>query len=366
MYISLDKKELGEVVGIAARFSERRSTTLPVLAGILVVAEEKKILLRATNLETAVELTLSGEVKKPGSVVLPASLLRDITTSFSGAGEVNLEHSGDTVTLVSGKAKSTLKTLPQEDFPSLPGVENPTTTFAIDGSTLKTLISTVAACASTSSVRPELASVYLSSEAGVVKAVATDSFRLAEKKLSAKGKVGKFSILIPAKNASDLAQTIPDEAVEVKIDDHQCAIVWPSGVVTTRLVAGSYPDYTQIIPKSFAAEASLLKKDFEAALKRASVFSDTFQKVRLGFDVKDKRLALSARNADVGESLESMPASVSGDSIELSFNHRYLGAALPLITSESITLSAAGIGRPLVIKGVGDASLLYLVMPMNQ
>lgn len=366
MYFSLDKKEFADAVGIASRFAERRSTTLPVLAGVMFFVEGKKIILRATNLEIGVELTLSVEIKKPGSVVLPALVLRDITTSFSGSGTLSFERLGDTVAITTGSAKSIIKTLPSEDFPSLPRPESIKTKFSIDGVVLKTLINSVVACASTSSVRPELASVYLSSEAGVVKAVATDSFRLAEKKLSAKSKVEKFSILVPAKNAIDLAQTIPDTEVEVRVDDHQCAVVWDDNMVTTRLVSGNYPDYTQIIPKSHTAEATLLRKDFEGALKRTSVFSDSFQKVRLGFDVQEKRLALSARNTDVGESAEPTPASVSGESVELSFNHRYLGAALSLITSENISLSAGGIGRPLVIQGVGDASFLYLVMPMNQ
>jgi DNA polymerase-3 subunit beta len=86
----------------------------------------------------------------------------------------------------------------------------------------------------------------------------------------------------------------------------------------------------------------------------------------VSFATSDKKIIFSARNSDVGESSESIPASLSGDGIELSFNHRYLAAPLSLINSENISLSAAGIGRPLIIKGIGDNTFLYLVMPMNQ
>ena len=137
-------------------------------------------------------------------------------------------------------------------------------------------------------------------------------------------------------------------------------------MVTTRLVSASYPDYAQIIPKSATAEATILRKDFEAALKRTAVFSDSFQKVRLSISSSEKAVMLSSHNNDIGDANESIAAAVSGESIELSFNHRYLQAPLSLISTESITLSAAGIGRPLIIRGVGDSSLLYLVMPMNQ
>ena len=136
--------------------------------------------------------------------------------------------------------------------------------------------------------------------------------------------------------------------------------------MTTRLVVGNYPDYAQIIPKAAVAEATLLKKDFEAALKRTAVFSDAFQKVRLGFDATGKKLTLAAQNADVGDSSEAVGGSVSGEAIELSFNHRYLSAPMGSIGAESVTLSASGIGRALILRGTGDTTFLYLVMPMNQ
>lgn len=365
MIFTLEKKELIDVVGVVARFAERRSATLPALSGIAVIATKDHIEFRATNLETAIALKISGNVKKEGMVALPAQTLKDITSSFSGNGTITFECVGDTVSIVSGGAKSTIKTLPYDDFPSLPKPEGKTK-ITILGSVFRSLITTVASCASPSTVRPELASILLSQEGGVIKAVATDSFRLTEKKVGVEKGTAPFSILIPAKNALDIVQTIPDNEITIEIDEHLCSLQSSLGVITTRLVAMSYPDYAQILPKSFSAEAVVLKKDFEGALKRASVFSDSFQKIRLGFDDKAKKLVFHAQNNDVGESVEEIPAQTSGDSVELSFNHRYLGTPLSLITSESITVSSAGIGRPLVIKGVHDASLLYLVMPMNQ
>lgn len=366
MIIKVDKKELAQAVGTVARFAERRSATLPVLSGIAIVAGDDGIKLRATNLETGIDYKVSGEIKTPGVVAIPASTLREITSSFTGTGFVTLEHGGDTVVITSEMGRSTIKTLPFDDFPTLPFPDSPKAKFSLPGASLRALITTVAPCASPSTVRPELASVLISYEGGVLKAVATDSFRLAEKRLSVEGKIAPFSMLIPAKNALDIVQTIPDDAVEVLIDEHQCAFSWPSGIVTTRLVTLSYPDYTQIIPKAFVSEATLLRKDLESSLKRTAIFSDTFQKVRLAMNASEKRVTLTARNSDVGETSEGIPASITGDAIELSFNHRYLAAPLSSISAESLTLSASGIGRPLVMRGTGDTSFLYLVMPMNQ
>ncbi len=366
MNITIEKKVFIDAVSLVARFAERRTATLPVLAGVALVAGDDGIRFRATNLETGIDLKVDGSVNSPGVMALPANILRDVASSLSGTGSLTIEHAGDTAVITAGKAKSTVKTLAYDDFPSLPLPEDKKTEFTLPGATLKSLVNFVAACASPSTVRPELASVLISAEGGVVKAVATDSFRLAEKKESVSGTLKPFTILIPAKNAIDIMQTVPDQEITVRADEHQCAFIWASGTAVTRLVAMAYPDYAQIIPKAFSAEATLLRKDFEGGLKRVSVFSDAFQKVRLGFDPKGKSITLSSKNADVGDSNEGLPSAVSGEAVELSFNHRYLGTPLPLITAESITLSASGIGRPLIIKGAGDTSFLYLVMPMNQ
>lgn len=366
MIITLDKKEFSEGVQTVARFAERRSGTLPVLAGIAIIAGDDGIKLRATNLETGIDLKVDGTIKSDGVVALQASTLRDIASSLSGSGTLTLEHSGDTVLVTTGNGRSTLKTLPYEDFPTLPLPEAPRAKFELPGALLRGLVNAVSPYASVSTVRPELASVLLKSEGSNLTAVATDSFRLAEKKISLSKSVEPFSMLIPAKNAIDIMQTLPDESIEISVDEHQCAFFWKKGVLTTRLVTANYPDYTQIIPKSFVSEATVLKKDFEAALRRTSIFSDSFQKVRLGLDAGAKSVALSAQNADVGDSNESIPAAITGDAVELSFNHRYLSAPIGSIATESITLSASGIGRAMVMRGAGDTSFLYLVMPMNQ
>lgn len=365
MVITIEKNAFREAVSTVARFAERRSATLPALSGIAIVAGGDGIKLRATNLETGIDLLVPGAIKSQGVMVLPANIVREVAGSLGGTGSITLEHAGDTAVISTGGGKSTLKTLPAEDFPVIP-MPKAESSVSLPSHTFHDLIGSVVACASTSTVRPELASVLLASEGGVLTAAASDSFRLAEKKLPAAKGVKPFKVLIPAKNAADILSTLPDAEITLTLDEHQCAFSWKDGVVTTRLVAAQYPDYTQIIPKSFAAEATVLRKDFDAAVRRVSVFSDSFQKVKLGFDVKGKHLVFASRNNDVGESNEELAAATTGEGIELSFNHRYLAAPLSLITAENLTLSSGGIGRPLLIRGQGDSSFLYLVMPMNQ
>lgn len=366
MNISIEKKKFSDAVHTVARFAERKSGTLPALSSILIIAGDEGIKMRATNLETGIDLKIEGLVKSDGVVAIPAVLLQQIASSLSNEGKVVLEHIGDIITLTSGTGKSSIKTVPYDDFPSIPFPENPKNRIVLPGILLRNVFTSVASCASSSTVRPELASLFLSIEGSVLTAVATDSFRLAEKKapLSNKGTQGKF--LIPAKNALEIAQALPDDDIIVSFDEHQCAFVGNMGMLVSRLTNATYPDYRQIIPKESIVEAVILRKDFETALKRTTIFSDSFQKIRISFDPKKRSFSLFARNTDIGESSETLSAQVSGSALDLSFNHRYLTTVLSLTNAESLSLSAAGIGRPLIIKGVNDTSLLYLVSPMNQ
>lgn len=366
MHISLEKKKLGEAVYIVSKFAERKSATLPVLSAVLLIAGDEGIKMRATNLETGIDLKIQGECISKGVAAIPAVILQQIAGSFTQEGQITIEHTGDVLSITSGTSKSLLKTVPYEDFPSIPFPENSQKTLEISGNVLKSLFTTLAPCASTSMVRPELASVYVTIEGGILTAVTTDSFRLAEKKipLNNKGIQGKF--LIPAKNAIDIAQALPDSTVTLSFDEHQCAFISDGEILISRLTNATYPDYRQIIPKEVTAEAVFLRKDFENALKRTVIFSDSFQKIRISFDPKKNQCALFSKNADIGESIETINSQISGDPIELSFNHRYLSTIFTLTHAESVVLQAVGIGRPLIIKGVGDNSLLYLVSPMNQ
>lgn len=366
MNISIEKKILSNAIHTAARFTEKKSTTLPALSSILIIAGDEGIKIRATNLEVGIDLKLQGEVITSGVAAVPAAILQQIAGSLTQEGNITLEHTGDSISITSGTGKSSIKTVPYDDFPSIPFPENPKNRIVISGILLKNLFTSISSCASSSTVRPELASIYLSIEGGVLTAVATDSFRLVEKKvpLSNKGTQGKF--LIPAKNALEIAQALPEEDIIMSFDEHQCAFVGDMGMIVSRLTNAVYPDYRQIIPKESIVEAVVLRRDFESALKRTSIFSDSFQKIKISFNPKKETISFFAKNADIGESSETLSARVSGGALDLSFNHRYLSSALTLTSAESISLLASGIGRPLIIKGVGDTSLLYLVSPMNQ
>jgi DNA polymerase III subunit beta len=366
MNISIEKKEFSTAVHTVSRFAERKSGTLPALSAILIVAGDDGIKLRATNLEAGADLKIKGNTLSDGVVAIPAHVLLQIASSFTNEGAINLEHTGDTVTITTNTGKSIVKTVPYDDFPSISFPENPKNNFTLPGTLLKNIFTSLAPYASPSTVRPELSSIHITIEGGVLTAVTTDSFRLVEKKipLSNKGTQGKF--LIPAKNAIDIAQALPDTEIQMSFDDHQCAFVGDVGILVSRLTNAVYPDYRQILPKEFVAEAIVLRKDLESALKHTTIFSDSFQKIHLQLNTKKNTLSVSAKNTDVGEASEIISGKISGEEIALSFNHRYLSSSTSLTGAESLSLKISGIGRPMVVTGIGDTSLLYLISPMNQ
>ncbi len=367
MLITIEKKEFIQAVHKIIHFTQRNTVSLPILSCVIIVAGDDGIKFRANNLEIAADLKIPGKITTNGIVAIPVGILQQITTTLNINGVVVLEQIGDTVLITSDYIKSTIKTISQEDFPNIPTPQNKQI-ISLDAKILSSIINTTISCASTSNIRPELASIFFTFTQNSITTVATDSFRLVEKIIPISLKITEnFSFLVPAKNISEIIKIIPQTInIILHIDEHQLVIKWDENIITTRLTGGTYPDYKQLIPKQTIKKAIVLKKDFDTLLKHISIFSDSFQKTTLLFNPDNQTLSLSSHNNDLGSSIGSIPAEISGDQIELSFNYHYLQTPLSLITTENISLNVNNIGQPLVIHGIGDNTFLYLVMPMNQ
>ncbi len=216
-------------------------------------------------------------------------------------------------------------------------------------------------------IRPELGSIYLSVGDTGVTCVATDSFRLAEKVIGAGER--KEEVLLPLKHALELSYILEHaEGAEVKLaaDESQLSVSCDGIRFLSRIVDGTFPNYKEIVPKSFSTEATVLKSDVVEILKKARVFSGNDQ--HLGFHIYPKRKIFSAtaRSEEVGEMSDSIEAALSGEDLDINFHIGYLADCLPTIASDSITLGFSGAGKPLVIRGVSDPSFTYLVMPLNR
>jgi DNA polymerase-3 subunit beta len=229
-------------------------------------------------------------------------------------------------------------------------------------------IRSVAFCASTSTVKPELQSVLIYGEAGKLVVVATDSFRLAEKSVPLKTGGSVPQLLVPARNAAELMRLLDGASgdIELYYNDNQLSTHVGDVYYTSRLIDGAFPNYRQIVPKSFSTEAIMLREDFSTSLKSLSVFADKFSQVGVSILPNKKSVELSSRNPDVGEQVSSVKSTILGDELSMNFNGRYLADSLQAISGESVRIQSNGPGKAILIKDASDESFYYLAMPMNR
>lgn len=356
---------LAQAVATAHRFTERRAN-LPVLGCVLITAEGSRLTLRATNLECGVEIVVPAKVAAEGTVAVPAGVLHGFLGNAKGK-TVTASLVGEVFKLETERANASIKTLPHEDFPILPRV-SAEHSFIIKAADLVRAIRSVAYCASLSAVKPELQSVLLYGEAGKLTAVATDSFRLAEKQMPLKSTGSIPQLLVPARNAAELMRVLENVKgdVEMYYNDNQLSTQAEDVYYTSRLLDGAFPNYRQILPKEFSTEGLVLREDIAGALKSLSIFADKFAQVSVQIDPSKKALFLSSRNPDVGEQISTIKATIQGDPVVVSFNGRYLADSLQSIVGDSVRLHSNGAGKPMLIKDASDDSFLYLAMPMNR
>lgn len=345
-----------------------KHVTLPVLQCVLFEVTNNTVTLRVTNLEIAIEVNLQDvTVEGEGRVAVPAQTLLQ-TIQFAQNKEVVLEQNKEDGVIVvsSGKTNSSIKTIPDEEFPTIARVDG--VTVAIQKDLFSLGIKNTAFAASQSSIKPELGSIYVhQKKEHTLTFVATDSFRLAEKTTSQKGVILDTSFIIPQRNALELARVcdLLDSEPKLLVTENQCALHFEEGVyITSRLVTGTFPDYEAIIPKEFSTHVTIIKQDLLNSLKKTNIFLNKFRQVV--FSIQEKDITITANNGDVGTVSDEVVAQIEGETLSLSFNQQYVTEPLQYMLNDSLQLHFAGVGRPLVMEGVSDNSFRYLVMPMNK
>ena len=366
MKITCRQSTLVEKLDLVGKIATKH-VTLPVLQCVLIDATVERVVLKATNLEIAAEVTVPDVVvEEAGTVAVPAAVLVQIIQQLKNDSVTLIKNEQGVLEVVTKHTATTINPIPHDEFPSIPKSSGGTTT--INGKQFALGIKTTAVAASQSSIKPELGSVYIQQvKEHTLTFVATDSFRLMEKSVAQKGVSLEQSILIPQKNALELArfcELLKADPV-LQMNENQCALQFDDQVyVTTRLVSGSFPDYNAIIPKEFSTYSTILKQDLVVALKKTNIFLNKFRQVRLS--VRSTEMSISAHNNDIGTITDTISAQTTGDDLELSFNQQYLNDVLSYIQDDSLYLQFAGVGRPLIITGKNDNTLRYLVMPMNK
>ncbi len=366
MKIEIVKEKLLEAISQAEHIAGKH-VSLPVLSSVVIDALKDSVVVKATNLDVGIELTLPAKIEEMGTIALTGSLLKAFLSNAPQGKNIVCETTGSLCKVTAGSGEASFNTISVEDFPVIPKVTEGKT-FSITAREFVGGLRAVVWSAAVSTIKPELGSVYIYEENEDLIFVATDSFRLAEKKIKAK-KIKDFDpILIPFKNALEIIRVFESVSTEllITITKNQLSILTEGIHLSSRVIDGNFPDYRQIIPKEFVTKATILKQDLAQVLKLGSLFSDNFHQIMIKFDPKNKTVEFYSKNSEIGESKQQVKGTVEGDEITMPFNHRYLIDCLQAIEGESVTLKVAGQSKPMIITPSNNVQFTYLVMSMNR
>jgi len=292
MKLTVTKEHLASAVSKADKITGK-NLSLSVLRGILLLAKDGVLKIRSTNLDLGIEIAISAKVDEEGVVVVPGSVFNSLLSSLYSTGAINLIASGGNMSVISGGSESLIKALNHTDFPTLPSKDGAVES-QVEALALAQGLRSVWFSAASSGIKPELASVYIYTEKSHIVFVATDSFRLSEKRFVIDKKTKIEPILIPLKNVAEIIRNLEDCSGVAKLytTKNQLTLVCDDTYITSRVIDGSFPDYKQIIPKDHKTEAVLLKQDLLNALKLSNVFSNKFNQVGFRVHPKDKEFVL--------------------------------------------------------------------------
>jgi DNA polymerase III subunit beta len=366
MKIEIIKEQLGDALNKAEKITGK-NVSLPVLAGFYLEAKENTLTVKATNLDLGISISLPVKMIEPGVVVVPAHTLSSFVSSLSNDRNITLTVKDQVMEIKTKTNKTNIKLLPSDDFPLIPEISDDQA-FSLPARDLVFGIRSVIYSAASGGIKPELSAIAITHEGEHLIFAATDSFRLAEKRIKIK-KVPHFKqILIPQKNALEIIKVFDrgEDEISLSIAEHQLALRSNGIYLTSRTIEGNFPDYRQIIPKEASTTATILKQDLINSLKTSLIFSDSFNQMTLKISPKEKLFEIESKNVNVGESVQRADAVLEGDEISINVNHRYFTDCFQSLPTDNLSLSFNGQSKPIVVRGTGDSSFLYLVMPMNQ
>ncbi|MEO8092533.1 MAG: DNA polymerase III subunit beta [bacterium] len=367
MKLSISRDHLFDALQLAGRAVSSRST-LPSLGGILLLAADGKLTVRATDMELGLTLSLTEvKIEQEGNILLPGRLLVDVVRSLpDGELTIGLRSEQRDVELTSGGARFHLRTLPVEDFPRLPEAEGELA--KLPSAPLAETIERVARAASRDEVRPILTGVLVQTEGSTLTMVATDSYRLAVKHTKLEG--GTLSepleANVPARALRELARVIASEgADEVEIAMPRNQAIFRAGGVTlsSRLIEGQFPSWRQLVPESFDHDIRLPRLELLEVTRRVSQLAQRNAPLRLA--LAEGELTVAAETPDIGDASESMPAPYSGEPMEIAFNPQFFIEGVDSISDDEISLQVSSALRPGLLRPVGSEDYSYLVMPIR-
>lgn len=350
-----------------------KNINLPILNNVLFRAGENGIELISTNLEIGISHQLRGKVEEIGEMTIDAKTISDYV-GLLPSEKVEFNENENEVSLHCGNYKTKIKGESSKEFPLIPVIDK-TSYCELNIFDFKKALSSVAFAVANNDNRLELSGVMFSFDDKNLTLAATDSYRLAERKLSIKnGNIEESKVVVPAKTVQEVLRIISNYSSDVKVmesdlikiylADNQILFSLDSVELISRLINGQYPDYKQIIPDKYKTKTEVNRQELIRAIKASSIFSKTgIFDVSLVF--KKGLINIYSSSGQNGESSIDLKAEVLGDDNDITINYRYLLDGLNIIESDIITLQVINNNTPCALSSTDDENYLYVVMPIR-
>lgn len=364
MKLSINKTELQNALSVVLKGASSRST-LPILSGVLMEAKGDSLTLQTTDLELSIQYTVAALIEEEGRAVVPAKLLSDIVKNLADAA-VHFSADEQTADLSCDGATFSIKALEPDDFPGFPHVdvmqtiEVPFTRFA-------SMVRRVARVVSRDESRAILTGVLVTLEGGVLKMVATDSYRLALTEAQVPDTAAEdFQAVISGSFLQEIA-ALPksDDPISLALAENQIVVTYRGTVFVNRRIEGNFPNYKQLLPDTHELRASIDTARLVAAVKRVSLLGQAAAPVRFDFNVDSQTVQLSAAAQDVGSAQETIPCICEGSDVEIALNSSYVADGLSSVETDQVNFEVISSMRPGTFTSDEPEHYLYLVMPVR-
>ncbi|MDX5356952.1 MAG: DNA polymerase III subunit beta [Rhodobacterales bacterium] len=371
MKFSIERATLLKAVAQAQSVVERRNT-IPILANVLIEAEGAGVSFRATDLDIEVVDKAAAQVERPGATTVSAVMLHEIVRKLPDGALVTLtdEAASGRLVIEAGRSTFNLATLPREDFPVMASSEY-VSNFSAPAPVLRRLFDKAKFAISTEETRYYLNGVYMHTAQGdegpVLRCVATDGHRLA--RIDAPlpdGATGMPGVIVPRKTVGELRKLLDDDEAQiaVSVSETKVRFATPTITLTSKVIDGTFPDYTRVIPVGNSRRLEVDAGDFAKAVDRvATVSSERSRAVKLSLD--EDRLVLSVNAPDSGAAEEELVVAYGDERLEIGFNAKYLLEIASQVDRENAVFLFNSSGDPTLMREGNDMSAVYVVMPMR-
>jgi len=375
MKVTVLQENLARGLGVVSKAVSPRST-LPVLANVLIASDEGRLRLSATNLEMGITCWIPARIDEEGSTTVPARTFVDLVTTLP-ADQVLLKLDPQTQTLNvrGGTSTNDIKCIDAQEFPPLP-VPDFDGAVQINVGDFREMIHQVVFAASSDEARPVLMGVLVQVDKDKLTMAAADGFRLSVRKaVLSTPSAGSVSAIVPAQALKELARvaTDADEPIYMVLPKGRGQVVFrvKDVEVVSQLIDGTFPDYQQIIPRSYKSRTLVSTSSLLKACKQAEIFAREGSNVaRFNIktsqgDMQPSEVEISATSEETGKNETIVEATVDGGGLLIAFNVKFLREALEVIRTPNVALETSAPNAPGVVKPVGDDQFLHVIMPMH-